>query len=100
VTNVKRFSRLHDLLRESPGRRARLTAVNFSLDGADEAVHDAIRGKGSYRDVMLGATLCNAHGIPFVIQMVVNAKNAHQIEAMGLLASHLGAGRVSFSMLQ
>lgn len=100
VTNGKRFTRLLDLLRHAPERRARLTAVNFSLDGADEAVHDAIRGKGSFRDVMLGATLATAHGIPFVLQMVINAKNAHQIEAMGLLASQLGAARVSFSMLQ
>jgi MoaA/NifB/PqqE/SkfB family radical SAM enzyme len=100
VTNGKRFPRLLDLLRESPRRRALLTAVNFSLDGADEAVHDAIRGEGSYREVMLGATLATAHGIPFTLQMVVNARNAHQIEAMGLLASHLGAARVSFSMLQ
>ncbi|MFT3914552.1 MAG: radical SAM protein [Anaeromyxobacteraceae bacterium] len=100
VTNGKRFSRLLDLLRAAPARRDHLTAVNFSLDGADEAVHDEIRGKGSYREVMLGATLCTAHGIPFVLQMVIDAKNAHQIEAMGLLASHLGASAVSFSMLQ
>jgi len=100
VTNGKRFSRLLELMRQAPARRERLTAVNFSLDGADEAVHDTIRGKGSFREVMLGATLCTAHRIPFVLQMVVNAKNAHQIEAMGLLASHLGAMRVSFSMLQ
>jgi MoaA/NifB/PqqE/SkfB family radical SAM enzyme len=100
VTNGKRFTRLLDLLRESPVRRALLSAVNFSLDGADEAVHDLIRGKGSFRDVMLGITLCTAHKIPFSLQMALNAKNAHQIEAMGLLASHLGAERVSFAMLQ
>lgn len=100
VTNGKRFTRLLELLREDPRRRALLTAVNFSLDGADEATHDTIRGQGSFREVMLGATLCTAHAIPFTLQMVVNAKNAHQIEAMGLLASHLGAARVSFSMLQ
>lgn len=100
VTNGRRFGRLLDLFKGAPTRRAQLTAVNFSLDGADEGVHDTIRGQGSFRDVMLGATLCTAHQIPFIFQMVVNAKNAHQIEAMGLLASHLGAARVSFSMLQ
>jgi MoaA/NifB/PqqE/SkfB family radical SAM enzyme len=100
VTNGKRFPHLLDLLRKRPRRRALLTAVNFSLDGADEAVHDTIRGKGSFREVMLGATLCTAHAIPFTLQMVVNAKNVHQIEAMGMLASHLGAAHVSFSMLQ
>jgi MoaA/NifB/PqqE/SkfB family radical SAM enzyme len=100
VTNGRRFDAFLKMLREVPARLARLTAINFSLDGADEATHDAIRGKGSYRDVMMGVTLCTAHAIPFVLQMVCNAKNAHQIEAIGLLASSLGAARVSFSMLQ
>lgn len=100
VTNGRRFDAFLRRLRDVPARLQRLTAVNFSLDGADEATHDAIRGKGSYRDVMMGATLCTAHSIPFVLQMVVNAKNAHQIEPMGLLASQLGAMRASFSMLQ
>jgi MoaA/NifB/PqqE/SkfB family radical SAM enzyme len=100
VTNGHRFQRLLDLFKERPARRDALTAVNFSLDGADEAVHDTIRGKGSFRDVMLGATLCTAHGIPFILQMAVNRKNAHQIEAMGMLAANLGAKRVSFAILQ
>jgi MoaA/NifB/PqqE/SkfB family radical SAM enzyme len=100
VTNARRFERLLDLFRQAPARRDALTAVNFSLDGADEAVHDTIRGKGSFREVMLGATLCTAHGIPFGLQMAVNRKNAHQIEALGLLAANLGAKCVSFAMLQ
>ena len=44
--------------------------------------------------------MCTAYGIPFVLQMAVNAKNQHQIEALGLLAANLKASRVSFSMLQ
>lgn len=99
VTNARRFERLVEMLKEKPARREALTVVNFSLDGADEAVHDAIRGKGSYREVMLGATLCTAYGIPFVLQMVVNRKNMHQIEALGMLASSLQAKTVSFSVL-
>lgn len=74
--------------------------MNFSLDGATEATHDGIRGAGSFREVMLAATLCTAHQIPFLLQMAVNARNAHEIEAFGLLASHLGAKRASFAMLQ
>jgi MoaA/NifB/PqqE/SkfB family radical SAM enzyme len=100
VTNAHRFGRLLTVLKDAPARRAALTAVNFSLDGATEATHDGIRGQGSFREVMLAATLCTAHGIPFVLQMVINAKNVGEIEAMGLLASHVGAARVSFSMLQ
>jgi MoaA/NifB/PqqE/SkfB family radical SAM enzyme len=100
VTNARRFERVVESLRRVPARRAALTAVDFSIDGADEATHDAIRGQGSYRDVMLGATLCTAYQIPFVLQMVVNRKNAHQIEAMGMLAATLQARAASFSFLQ
>lgn len=100
VTNARRFERLLQLCKERPARREALTVVNFSLDGADEPTHDMIRGEGSFREVMLGATLCTAHGVPFALQMVVNRKNVHQIEALGLLAANLGATRVSFAMLQ
>src|SRR3954468_18728675 len=61
VTNARRFERLMDLLKRVPARREALTAINLSLDGADEATHDGIRGKGSFREVMLAATLCNAY---------------------------------------
>ncbi len=100
VTNGKRIEWLLALVKEVPARRKQLTAIDFSLDGADEATHDAIRGKGSFREVMLGATLCAAYEIPFVLQSVVNAKNEHQIEAFGMLAANLKAARVTFGMLQ
>ncbi|MDC3957518.1 radical SAM protein [Polyangium jinanense] len=100
VTNGRRFEQLLSLVRDDPARRERLTAVNLSLDGADEATHDAIRGAGSFRDVMKAVTLCTAHGIPFVLQMVLHARNVHQIEAFGLMAAQLGAARASLSMLQ
>lgn len=100
VTNAKRFEHTLALLKDVPSRKKQLSAVDFSLDGADERTHDTIRGPGSFREVMLGATLCTAHEIPFVIQMVVNAKNAEQIEAFGLLAANLNAKRVSFGMMQ
>lgn len=100
VTNARRFERLMDMMKRVPARREALTAINLSLDGADEATHDAIRGKGSFREVMLAATLCNAYEIPFIFQMVVNRKNVAQIEAMGMLAATLKARTVSFSILQ
>jgi MoaA/NifB/PqqE/SkfB family radical SAM enzyme len=99
VSNARRFPSLLEKLSAHP---ARVTAMfpNFSLDGAAEATHDAIRGKGSFRDVMSAASVCVAEAIPFAIQMVVNAKNVLEIEAMGLLASQLGAAELSFGMLQ
>jgi MoaA/NifB/PqqE/SkfB family radical SAM enzyme len=100
VSNGRRIERVFALFKERPARRAAATAMNFSLDGADEATHDAIRGAGSYRDVMRAAALCVAHDMPFLLQMSLNRKNVHQIEAMGMLAAQLKAKRVSFAMLQ
>lgn len=100
VTNTRRFDRLIEVLKAVPARREALTTLNFSIDGAEEATHDAIRGKGSYREVMLAATMCTAYRIPFVLQMVVNRKNEREIEAMGMLAANLRAKSVSFCILQ
>lgn len=100
VTNGRTFGWLMDRLDDSPSRRSSMRHVYLSLDGADEATHDRIRGKGSFREVMTAATLAVAHGIPFVLQMVVNAVNHPQVEAFGLLASQLGAERASFAVLQ
>ncbi len=100
VSNAKSFPWLIEQFAGHPARRAAMSRVYFSLDSPDEASHDAIRGKGSYREVMTAATLAGVHGIPFVLQLVVNALNQHQIEAFGMLASQLGAARASFAVLQ
>jgi MoaA/NifB/PqqE/SkfB family radical SAM enzyme len=99
VTNGRRFPTVLERLRARPLRVKQLFP-NFSLDGATEATHDTVRGAGSFRDVMSATSVCVADGIDFAIQMVVNAKNVGEIEAMGLLASQLGAVELSFGMLQ
>jgi MoaA/NifB/PqqE/SkfB family radical SAM enzyme len=100
VTNGRRFPWLLERFEERPERRASMTLVDLSLDGASEEVHDAIRGAGSYRDVMRAVSLCTAHAIPFLLQMSVHARNQHEVEPFGLLAANLGAARVSFVMTQ
>jgi MoaA/NifB/PqqE/SkfB family radical SAM enzyme len=100
MSNGRTFARVMKSIAARPERRRALTQVYFSLDGADEATHDRIRGDGSYREVMAACSLATAHGVPFALQLVVNAQNQHQIEMLGLLASQLGAIRVSFCMLQ
>jgi MoaA/NifB/PqqE/SkfB family radical SAM enzyme len=100
VSNGSRFSRVLALLDGAPGRRAALTSVDLSLDGARPETHDAIRGAGSHREVMAAALACQARGIPFMVQMTVNALNAAEVEELGLAAAELGAGRVSYSMTQ
>lgn len=100
VTNARTFQDLLRMLAERPARRAGLSAVCFSLDGASEAVHDGIREAGNYRQVLRAASASQAEGLPFSFQMVVNARNVHELEAVGMLASELGAARLSFGMMQ
>lgn len=100
ISNSRSFPWLMKSLGASPARRRAMKHVYFSLDGADEATHDRIRGEGSFREVMTACALASAHGVPFALQIVVNALNQHQIEDLGLLGSQLGAMRVSYCMLQ
>jgi MoaA/NifB/PqqE/SkfB family radical SAM enzyme len=98
VSNGRRFAQVVEKLRARPERLAANTSVTFSLDGATEETHDSIREAGSYREVMSAASAATAFGIPFVLQMTLHARNQHEVEAMGLLASQLGAARLSFGM--
>lgn len=100
VTSGHRFDRLIQLLDEGPARRQALRIVNLSLDGAEAATHDALRGEGSWRDVMAAAATCTARGLPWSFNVTVNAVNAHELERMGLLAAELGAQRIGYAMTQ
>lgn len=100
VTNGRRLPWLLELFRERPLRRTAMTSITFSLDGADEATHDSIRGAGTFREVMTAVSLCTALEIPFVLNTALHARNAAQIEAIGLLATQLGATRLSFVQMQ
>ena len=99
VTSGKGFRRMTDLLEASPARREALRVIDFSVDGATEATHDAIRGEGSWRDVMAAIAACTARGLPFAMQMTLNARNQHELEPVALLAGELGAKTVSFAMM-
>jgi MoaA/NifB/PqqE/SkfB family radical SAM enzyme len=100
VTNGRHFASVAQQLDARPARREGLTNVNFSLDGASEAVHDSIRGKGSYREVMRAVSVCTALGMGFTFNTALHARNVQEIEAIGLLAAQLGAKRASFGMIQ
>ncbi len=98
VTNGRHFSEVASEL--GTKRLAAMTAVNISLDGATEAVHDGIRGSESYRTVMAAAAACTAMNLAFSLNATLHARNIHELEAMGLLASQLGASTLSFAMMQ
>ena len=100
VSNGHRFDRLLATLQAVPARMAGLSAIDFSLDGADEATHDSIRGAGSFRTVMAAVAMARAHGVPVVLQCTLHRRNLDQIEALSLMGAKLGAGRVSFDLMQ
>ncbi len=100
MTNAGTFPWLFETLRANPARRRSLAYVAISLDGATEATHDAIRGAGSYRQVMSALSMCTASAIPFQIKMTIHARNEGEIEGMGMLAAQLGARDISFAVLQ
>jgi MoaA/NifB/PqqE/SkfB family radical SAM enzyme len=99
VTSGAGFDRLIALLDAVPARREALRIVDFSVDGATEETHDAIRGEGSWRDVMAAIAGCSARALPFSMQMTLNARNQAELEPMGLLAGELGAKVMSFAMM-
>ena len=65
ISNGERFDQVVQRLAERPERLEALAMFNFSLDGATEETHDAIRETGSFRSVMQAATNCRARGIKF-----------------------------------
>lgn len=96
VTNGATFPRLHALLVQ---HRDAFAGVTFSLDGAREATHDALRGTGSYRQVMRAASICVARELPFTFNMVLTRHNRHEVADMIALADALGADAVRFGHL-
>jgi MoaA/NifB/PqqE/SkfB family radical SAM enzyme len=83
------------LLRDRPW----FAGVTFSLDGAREATHDRLRGRGSYRGVMRAASLCVMQELPFTLNMVLTAHNLPEVAEMVALAAQLGSAGVRFGWL-
>ena len=100
VSNGERFPQVLAKLDEDPRRLAAANSISFSLDGAKEATHDAIRGAGSYKTVMAAVSLAVMRDIPVVLQMTPNRRNVDEIEEFAFLAAQLGAARVMYSALQ
>jgi MoaA/NifB/PqqE/SkfB family radical SAM enzyme len=96
VSNGSTFPQIYPRLRQA---RPWFTGVTFSLDGAREATHDRLRGRGSYRHVMRAASLCVVTGLPFTLNMVLTAHNRQEVAAMIELAARLGSHGVRFGHL-
>jgi MoaA/NifB/PqqE/SkfB family radical SAM enzyme len=96
VSNGVRFPGLSGFLAQ---HRRSFRGVTFSLDGADEATHDALRGHGSFRQVMRGASAAFFAKFAFTFNCVLTRDNVHQIEPLVALAARLGSRGVRFGHL-
>lgn len=89
--------------REMAGEIARSPgcSVSVSLDGADAATHEWVRGiKGSFDLARRAIKNLVAVGITTQIIMSVMHCNVNQIEAMVHLAEELGASSLKFNIIQ
>lgn len=79
-----------DLAREIAAAKFRRVAI--SLDGADAATHDAIRGRaGAFHEALRGLRDCIAADVPTQINATVTRRSAPQLQALADLARREGA---------
>lgn len=79
--------------------REQLQVITFSMDGATDATHDRLRGKGSFRRVLQAMSISVVHEIPFTVSMVVTAHNRHELATMAQLVHKLGGRGLRFGHL-
>jgi MoaA/NifB/PqqE/SkfB family radical SAM enzyme len=96
VSNGFRFQERMLPLLTQPEIKKKLNGVSFSLDGAREASHDALRGKSSFQEVMEAATLCRLNEIPLSLKTVITNFNKGELTELALLGATLGATGHSF----
>lgn len=88
LTNARNFQKTLKAV-STPLRRAKLTGISFSLDGATEATHDRIRGHGSYREVVTAIAMCRASEVRPSLITTINKVNRYEIDQLALLGAHL-----------
>jgi MoaA/NifB/PqqE/SkfB family radical SAM enzyme len=74
--------------------------VRLSLSGGDDAVHDADRGRGSFRRVLLAVAMLTSRAIPTSLSLVVDRRSRHQIRQTADLAESLGCVGLSVILPQ
>lgn len=93
VSNGWNFAKIYTTLLR---HRDHFAGITFSLDGAREKTHDALRGRGSYRRVLQAMSICVFKDIPFASNMVVTRKNYTELAEQVDLAARLGSRGVRF----
>ena len=75
-------------------------AVRVSLSGATEAVHDAERGRGSFRRVQMAVALLTSRRIPTGLSIVIDKRDRDQVRMAADLAEDLGCNWISYILPQ
>ncbi|MBN1555074.1 MAG: radical SAM protein [Phycisphaerae bacterium] len=65
---------------------AKFRRVSVSLDGADAATHDALRGEGNFTRALNGVEHLHAAGAKVQFNVTVTRANADQLDALATLA--------------
>ncbi len=95
VSNGWHFRRIVSVIDRHPPQSVRL-----SLSGADDAVHDAERGRGSFRRVLQSVAILTSRRIPTYLSIVVDRRDRHQLRQAADLAESLGCTGISFILPQ
>lgn len=75
-----------------------VTSAQVSIEGP-EAIHDSIRGRGSFAASVRGVRYLVDCGIPVTLNATLSTLNASVLKDLVTLASAIGAPRVGFSRL-
>lgn len=99
VTNGHNFELFQDVFKDQARLRA-LDLLAISVDGANEEVHDKIRGKGSFKKIMRTASMLQRMGVKLRFQMTLTTANIHQLEDFCVLTSTMGIKQAFFGYMQ
>lgn len=92
VLNYKYFNLLEKCLESLDGN----VIVNLSLDGATDATHDFIRGKGRFNKSISFLSELRQRDIPVHINFVINKKNINEAEEIINLGRRYSVNQVNF----
>lgn len=95
VSNGWHMRRVMPLLERYPPE-----CVRLSLSGATEDVHDAERGRGSFRRLLLAVALLTSRQISTWLSIVIDRRDRHQLREAADLAEQLGCHGINFILPQ
>jgi MoaA/NifB/PqqE/SkfB family radical SAM enzyme len=83
-----------------PALEVPFSVIGISLDSANEAKHDSIRGEGIFRKVINSAKTIIHSGHTLRIVTVLTSSNANEVREIAKLALDLGAREIQFKQFK